>query len=320
MIKKLIPLFTYLDLLDKPDSKRRIHVIPTPRGAGVVLVITFCIVFPLYQHFFNPIFFYDAVKISFLLFFLALISFIDDIKNISVLIRLISHYVSSCFLLYLYYDHLFFINHQFFYWFIFFFISFLLTSLINIFNFLDGIDGISAAQSIHLAITLIVLCSLRKNIIFYYDFVLPIIVIILGFSFSFIFFNWYPAKIFLGDVGSISLGFLFSLIFLLVSTNSYELFISLFIANLYYLSDGFLTIFRRLCKGQKIWLPHLEHFFQQAVKRGKSHSQVVRQVMICNIILMILSIACLQGKITLIISFILSIVIVFITLYRFFYW
>ena len=158
---------------------------------------------------------------------------------------------------------------------------------------MDGIDGITSVESIHLSLTIIVLCILRHEHIAKVDFILSMAILILGSSISFLFFNWSPAKIFLGDVGSISLGLINGLCFILLASSENKLFVSAVIACLYYIADGGGTILLRLTKGEKIWLPHLNHFFQQAVRKGMSHKTVSKKIALCNFILMILSIGAL---------------------------
>ena len=75
---------------------------------------------------------------------------------------------------------------------------------INAFNFMDGIDGITSVKVIYLTASLIFLNHFLdfNNSILHYS--------ILGVTFGFLFFNWSPASIFLGDSGSMTLGFILS--------------------------------------------------------------------------------------------------------------
>jgi UDP-N-acetylmuramyl pentapeptide phosphotransferase/UDP-N-acetylglucosamine-1-phosphate transferase len=142
----------------------------------------------------------------------------------------------------------------------------------------------------------------------------PIATLVLASSIGFIIFNWYPAKIFLGDVGSISLGFLLGLCLLLIAASNINLFVAVIIASLYYLADGGLTILIRLFHREKIWEPHLQHFFQKAVKKGMSHNKIVNRIIICNLLLMLLAINALYFPI---ISIILASAVVTLILVSF---
>ena len=143
--------------------------------------------------------------------------------------------------------------------------------------------------------------------------VIIITTIILGWAIGFFYFNWQPAKIFLGDTGSISIGFLLGVCLLTVASASVKLFAACVIASLYYVADGGLTILRRLIKGEKIWEPHLQHFFHKSVRKGRSHKQVVKRIIKCNLLLMIFSVGSLYYPI---ISIIGALIVVVVTLIR----
>jgi UDP-N-acetylmuramyl pentapeptide phosphotransferase/UDP-N-acetylglucosamine-1-phosphate transferase len=85
------------------------------------------------------------------------------------------------------------------------------------------------------------------------------------------------------------------------------------IAALYYIADGGITILIRLVKGEKIWMPHLQHFFQRAVQKGLSHKEVVKRIMQCNAILMLFSINALFYPVM---SIICAMLVVMVTLIR----
>ena len=55
------------------------------------------------------------------------------------------------------------------------------------------------------------------------------------------------------------------------------------ILPLYFLADATITLLRRLLRGERVWLPHREHFYQQAVRRGLGHAAVVRRVIAADV-------------------------------------
>ena len=57
----------------------------------------------------------------------------------------------------------------------------------------------------------------------------------------------------------------------------------------YYLSDGGITLLRRLWQGKKIWQAHSEHYYQRAVRNGRSHASVARYIFGINLLLIMLS-------------------------------
>ncbi|MDX1923638.1 MAG: glycosyltransferase family 4 protein [Rickettsiaceae bacterium] len=282
-----IPILTHFKIVDMPNS-RRAHLKPTIRGGGIGFVIAFlmslCYVSSLTNEHLNILPLIIASSLA------ALISFIDDVKGISIVPRLFIHFVAASICLVCYLSpHLIFrgevapdLD-----------LALCILALVlftNIYNFLDGIDGISAAQSIHLSVTTLLLCIIRDKVIINVDLVFYSSAIIFGASSAFMIFNWSPASVFMGDVGSIFLGLIHGSNLLLIAASSERLFLASVIASLYYIADGGITILIRLMKREKIWLPHLNHFFQQAVRKGMSHREIVSKIACCNFILLCLSI------------------------------
>jgi UDP-N-acetylmuramyl pentapeptide phosphotransferase/UDP-N-acetylglucosamine-1-phosphate transferase len=155
---------------------------------------------------------------------------------------------------------------------------------INLFNFMDGIDGISAAETIALgggvALTGTVTVVAEPGAIWLG---LSIAAAALGF----LAWNWHPAKLFLGDVGSIPLGFLLGwLLLVLAGTGAWA---PALILPLYYLADATLTLLYRLLRLQRVWEAHREHFYQKAAQRGASHGAVVRRIAAANAALILLA-------------------------------
>ncbi|BFD46885.1 MAG: glycosyltransferase family 4 protein [Rickettsia endosymbiont of Sergentomyia squamirostris] len=298
--------------MDIPDP-RRVHSRITPRGGGLAIVIVVIIALIAYEYFSTKTLI-NSIKIVPLLLIISTISFLDDLISIPIFVRLIFHIICSTIAIFLFLFPVVLFHHE-----LPLYIDFMLSIIglivfLNIYNFLDGIDGISGAESIHLSITILILCYLKSDIIININFIIVLNTIILACSIGFLIFNWHPAKIFLGDVGSISLGFLLGLCLLLISASSVHLFVASSIASLYYLADGGLTILIRLVNKEKIWQPHLKHFFQKAVRNGKSHKEVVSRIIICNILLMVLSIISLYFPL---LSIIFAILVVMVTIINF---
>lgn len=308
----LISSLPSFGVVDIPDP-RRVHSRITPRGGGLAIVIVVIIALIAYEYFSTKTLI-NSIKIVPLLLIISSISFLDDLISIPIFVRLIFHIICSTIVIFLFLFPVVLFHHE-----LPLYIDFMLSIIglivfLNIYNFLDGIDGISGAESIHLSITILILCYLKSDIIININFIIVLNIIILACSIGFLIFNWHPAKIFLGDVGSISLGFLLGLCLLLISASSVHLFVASSIASLYYLADGGLTILIRLVNKEKIWQPHLKHFFQKAVRNGKSHKEVVSRIIICNILLMVLSIISLYFPL---LSIIFAILVVMVTIINF---
>lgn len=311
LTKLLIPLLISANIVDRP-SKRRAHMVVTPRGGGVVFVLVYCLLMPIFEFLVVGKLVYSSI-ILWIFIPVAFISLWEDVIGVHIILRLLVHiFVSILAIMWMVhpnqilYDHLPMIVDL-------VIGSFALLTFLNIYNFMDGIDGISVSESMHLSVTLLILCYLRSDIIDNTGFLIPTLLIILGYSIGFAVFNKPPAKIFLGDVGSISLGFLLALCLLMIASASAHLFLACVIASLYYVADGGLTLLIRIANKEKIWEPHLKHFFQRGVRKGMSHGEVVLKIIRCNFLLMLLAINSLYYPI---ISAIVSVMVVAYTLLR----
>ena len=105
-------------------------------------------------------------------------------------------------------------------------------------------------------------------------------VMLVAISFGFLVFNWHPAKIFMGDVGSVPMGYVMGFLLLSLALQGYP--IPALILPAYYLADASFTLAKRLCEGKKIWQPHSEHCYQKAVRAGLSHSLTTGWIAVTN--------------------------------------
>lgn len=152
---------------------------------------------------------------------------------------------------------------------------------INLFNFMDGLDGLASSGTICIALG-IVLIGLTVGIAEPYVALSLMLASAMG---GFLLWNWHPAKIFLGDVGSIPVGFLLG--WLLIQLSIKGALLAAVILPLYFVFDASLTLLRRVLKGEKIWEAHRQHLYQKAALSGLTHAQVVRRILPFNIMLII---------------------------------
>ena len=162
---------------------------------------------------------------------------------------------------------------------------------VNLFNFMDGIDGISGveAAAIGAGLLLIGVLGSDASLNATHGQALAIAAAATGF----LAWNWPPAKIFLGDSGSVPLGYLLG--WLLLSLAAAGAWQAAVILPLYYLADATITLFRRIARGEKFWHAHRDHFYQAAIKRGLSHERVSSAVTVVNLLLVILALASVAG-------------------------
>ncbi|HKT18603.1 MAG TPA: glycosyl transferase, partial [Stellaceae bacterium] len=155
---------------------------------------------------------------------------------------------------------------------------------INLYNFMDGIDGITCTETIVIALG-IVGVSLLATV--GSDGAPQLALAAAAGAAGFLRWNWPPAKIFLGDVGSVPLGFIMG--WLLLALAAKGLWAPAAILPLYYLADATLTLLMRIARGRRFWQAHREHFYQRALAPDGDHAAVLRLVIGGNVALLALA-------------------------------
>lgn len=100
---------------------------------------------------------------------------------------------------------------------------------------------------------------------------------------GFLRWNWHPARVFLGDVGSVPLGYLLG--WLLLELACRGAWAPALILPLYFLADGGLTLLGRIARGKQFWRAHREHFYQRATQGGLGHGHAVASVIALDLVL-----------------------------------
>lgn len=154
---------------------------------------------------------------------------------------------------------------------------------VNLFNFMDGIDGIAGTETACIGLGLAILAMLGGDAARF-----ALAAALIGAALGFLWWNRHPARIFLGDVGSVPLGFLLG--WLLLSEAAAGRWAPALILPLYYLADATITLLRRLLRGEKVWQAHRQHFYQRAAQ-GAGHAAVVRAVLLADLALVALAVA-----------------------------
>ena len=266
-------------ILDHPNE-RSSHSIPTPRGGGISVVFLTLALWLLLP---NGLVDLNLAYLLSAAIILALISWIDDLKSLAPGIKfgvqIVAILLGAASLP---------LDAKLFqgilpYWLDTALICIGWLWFVNLFNFMDGIDGISSVETITICAGLLALSWLDSSGISGNWFPLTLGAVTVGF----LWWNKPPARIFLGDVGSIPIGFLLGWLLIdLAFTGNWA---SALILPMYYLCDATITILKRALSGKKIWLAHREHSYQQAVQIGKSHLQVSGAIALVNIVLIGLS-------------------------------
>ena len=261
-------------IVDAPNI-RSSHKTPTPRGGGlaVILVIlatsTLILVgkLPGYHWLIGAT------------LFIGLVSWIDDLNGLSAIIRLFSQFISVGCIFWLMPTSNLYFHGIFPFWLDNLIAMILWVWFINLFNFMDGIDGITVVESSSIGLGLFLL--MMSGVAQTSHGLLGLV--ITAAALGFVWWNWYPAKLFLGDVGSVPLGFLLG--WLLLEILASLLWPVAIILPLYYLMDATITLLRRALKGERVWQAHREHFYQQAVGNGLSHARISLIIAGVNVLL-----------------------------------
>ncbi len=160
---------------------------------------------------------------------------------------------------------------------------------VNLFNFMDGIDGIAGVEAGSLGLGLVLVGAVAA----WPGVQVTLPALLVAATMGFLVWNWAPAKLFLGDVGSVPLGYLLG--WLLLNAAASGAWAPALILPLYYFADATITLIKRGAHGAKVWRAHREHFYQRAVQGGASHGRVAAQVLACNAVLIVLAVAAARG-------------------------
>lgn len=156
---------------------------------------------------------------------------------------------------------------------------------VNLYNFMDGIDGITGIETISLGVGIAVIGGTALAA--------PALAIA-AIAAAFLLFNWHPAKLFLGDSGSVPFGYVLGGLLVLLAAGGHLA--AALILPAYYLADATITILRRALAGEKVWQPHRRHFYQRAVQGGKRHDQVALVIAAGNVMLVACAMAAARGQ------------------------
>jgi UDP-N-acetylmuramyl pentapeptide phosphotransferase/UDP-N-acetylglucosamine-1-phosphate transferase len=151
---------------------------------------------------------------------------------------------------------------------------------INLFNFMDGADGMTGVETVVIGLGVSVIGAFTG---FGPEGYLLLGVTLAAVAAGFLPWNWYPARVFLGDVGSVPLGFAVGWLLLELASHGY--WSPTLVLVLYYLADTTLTLLRRMLSGEPFWRAHRTHFFQRALARDGNHAAVVRLILVGNLAL-----------------------------------
>jgi Fuc2NAc and GlcNAc transferase len=267
-------------VIDVPNA-RSSHVMPTPRGGGLAIVVTVLFAIGvMYARGNVPPDLAAVLLIGGSL--VALIGFIDDIRSVSASARLAVQFAAFGWCVYrlgaLPPVHLGFavVNLGlggsiaavvFLVWFL------------NIYNFMDGIDGIASVEAISVMTFATLLLFWQRgepSIVF-------ALLAVAAAAAGFLIWNWPPARIFMGDAGSGFLGFFVgSIAWATIVQGRLSIWVWLILLGAF-IVDATVTLLRRWHRGARLAEAHRSHAYQRLSRKYQSHLKVTLGILVINV-------------------------------------
>lgn len=238
-------------LLDHPNE-RSLHERPVPRTGGIGVTAGIAVSMSLV----SPVSWWPLWIGAVLL---VAISFLDDLGNLPIVSRLVVHFVAATGLVWgglLWQIELG--------WSVVAVIA--IVWMINLYNFMDGMDGLAGGMAMIGFSYLSVAAWAGGN--------WPLVLLsasIAASSGAFLLFNFHPARMFLGDAGSTTLGFLAAGLGLIGWRDGvWSIWFPVLVFSPF-IMDASLTLVKRILRGERFWRAHREHCYQRLVLSGWSH-------------------------------------------------
>ena len=267
-------------MLDVPND-RSSHQVPTPRGGGAALIITYIVgLFAIYvKDVIN-----DPMFMALILGggFIAWVGWIDDKRGVAAKWRLLVQSIAAVFALIMLQEvpELPFVSY--FPWLEY--VGYVVAAVAivwstNLFNFMDGINGLAGFEALFV--------SLGAAIILYTsgeDFHTASLLVLSFSTLGFLVFNFPKARIFMGDVGSSFLGFTMAIYAIGASSEDVISPWSWVILYGYFVVDSTITLITRMLTGQRWLAAHNLHAYQKWTRKLGSHTKVTLSIVAINVI------------------------------------
>lgn len=261
----------WLQILDHPNERSlHVHSIPRTGGIAIVAAIVSGVALLIAGEALPAL----PVLLSISAFLLTVISFLDDRYTLNIIVRFAVQVLAVCLLPF---GRFILPEIQLpgsvYYWPAFLSVGLSVLYalwMINLYNFMDGMDGFAAGMAVIGFGCFAIFGWLAGNTLFF-DFNL----IIAAASAGFLIFNFPPARIFMGDVGSSLLGLLAAALSIWGAREHIFPFWAALLVFSPFIVDETVTLFRRLLRGEKVWRAHKSHYYQRLVQLGWGHRKTV---------------------------------------------
>ena len=282
VVKKIA---AHVGALDIPNE-RKVHKKPMPRMGGLAIYFAFLIGYILFGQISNKM-----ISVLIGSFIILITGIIDDIKPIEAKTKMLGQILAA--LIVVFYGNIilkdisafgFYLNFGVFAYPI---TVVFIVACINCMNFIDGLDGLAAGISSIFFITVGIITFIKGEFGLPYE----LTFILLGATLGFLVHNFNPASIFMGDSGSMFLGFIISVVTLLGFKNVMmsSIIIPLLILAIPIL-DTLFAIIRRKLKGESVSKPDKFHIHHQLLRRNFSHRTTVLIIYAINLLFSLASI------------------------------
>ena len=271
LLNKLLINYSYkLKLIDKPNH-RSLHKVEKSRAGGLSIFTSFIVGLILFNM-------NISLYILIAFFIVFLLGIYDDIKNLSSKIKFIWLMVSATFL---YFDGFYISSLGTFFGLDFYmpnliaylFLLFAVVGFINAMNLIDGLDGLSSGIAIVILVAFTYL-GFKYNDSFLLNTSLILMFSLLGF----LFFNWYPSKIFMGDTGSLTLGFVIVVLSIHSINQNYVSAVSILLLTAVPILDTLIVMTRRIVQKQNPFSPdktHIHHIILRQQSNNVKRTTII---------------------------------------------
>ncbi len=278
-------------VLDHPNE-RSSHVTPTARGGGlaIVLLVTGTAIGSVNEADLNQVIVYIACGLV-----IAFLGWRDDVSSLSPKIRFIVQGLVAALSIYVlgYFKS---VTIPLFGELQLGFVGIIITffwilGLINAYNFMDGIDGMAGGVALAGACAwMFISANMQNNFVFWISFAIA------ASSLGFLFHNWSPAKIFMGDVASTFLGYTFAVLPLLSADEGGDALMLGTLIMWTFIMDAGVTFIRRAIKRENIFSAHRTHLYQRLVASGYKHASISLLYIFLTLLAGLLSYAWSRGQ------------------------
>ncbi|WP_440973095.1 MraY family glycosyltransferase [Pseudomonas koreensis] len=267
-------------LIDIPNA-RSSHSIPTPRGGGVAIVISFAcaLVFMWKLEMVTTLDFYSLLGAGLLV---AVIGFADDHGHIAARWRLLGHFFAASWAVF-WLNGLppleFFGSTVYLGWSGNVLAIIYLVWMLNLYNFMDGIDGLAGAEALSASVGgAFIYCLAGHTAIAWAPLMLAVA------AAGFLCWNFPPAKIFMGDAGSGFLGLILAILSISAAWVAPQLLWVWIILLGVFIVDATWTLLRRLIRRDAVSQAHRSHAYQHASRLFQSHKKVTVAIIAINLL------------------------------------